>query len=513
VLPGKPEHVDGGLAFTGTGAPETRLPRLIEAGAGTSSSGQFCRRCGAWLGCLGNEPQPGLYVQHMVEVFREVKRVLRDDGSVFLNLGDSYFGDSPPRKRSSEAFSETWDPSLTRSRGGMRRSAARVDGLKAKDLVGIPWMVAFALRDDGWWLRNDSQWIKDSAMPESVRDRMTVAHEYLFLLAKSKTYFYDSDAMREPHKWAEHHARYHTKGAGRQEHNKNLDNLAGNNAGLRGQMNDPNSAGRNRRTSDVWRDSIDYAIARTQAHLRYLQHLRDDHGLLLDLDGEPLTLRVNPKGYKGAHFAVFPEALVEPCIKAGTSERGVCPNPKCGAPWERVVERKAATSKDCPKTPLSHQARGGKGEKKIGTVGKSGGGRTEGSSQIIGWRPTCIHYPKTDLWQEYPRQERDESDDDYARCMEPIRLERQRLLALWEPMETVPALVLDPFVGSGTTLVVARALGRHVIGLDLNYLYLKEQATPRLGLDRLREWGERPKSGEGDPLADLPLFSGGASFS
>jgi hypothetical protein len=165
---------------------------------GPAPSSGLCRSCGAWRGTLGLEPTPELYVAHMVEVFREVRRVLRKDGVCWLNLGDSYFGDSPTRKRSAEAFSETWDLAQTASRGGLRRSAASVNGLKPKDLVGIPWRVAFALQADGWWLRSDIIWSKPNPMPESVQDRPTRAHEYVFLLSRSERYYYDGIAIREP---------------------------------------------------------------------------------------------------------------------------------------------------------------------------------------------------------------------------------------------------------------------------------------------------------------------------
>lgn len=144
---------------------------------------------------LENDPQE--FVQKLVEVFREVRRVLKEDGTLWLNLGDSYFGDSPPRKSSQEAFSSTWDASNTASRGGSRRSAARLRDLKPKDLVGVPWMVAFALRADGWHLRSDIIWAKGSMMPEPVKDRPTRSHEYIFLLTKTAQYYYDTEAVRE----------------------------------------------------------------------------------------------------------------------------------------------------------------------------------------------------------------------------------------------------------------------------------------------------------------------------
>ena len=145
-------------------------------------------------GQIGLEPTLDAYVERLVRVFREVKRTLRDDGTLWLNLGDTHFGDSPVRKASIEAWSPTWDKSQTRSRGGKRRSAARQGDLKPKDLCGVPWAVAFALRADGWFLRSDIIWHKPSAMPVAAMDRPTPSHEYIFLLTKKRRYFYDAPA-------------------------------------------------------------------------------------------------------------------------------------------------------------------------------------------------------------------------------------------------------------------------------------------------------------------------------
>ena len=159
---------------------------------GPVSQGSFCQKCGTWLGSLGLEPTPDLYVEHIVIIFREVRRVLRDDGTVWLNLGDSY--------------ADSRNQGGTKSiQGSSSRIAAMTTkghkiplGLKPKDLVGIPWMVAFALRTDGWYLRQDIIWHKSNPMPESVTDRCTKAHEYIFLLSKSRQYYYDADSIKEP---------------------------------------------------------------------------------------------------------------------------------------------------------------------------------------------------------------------------------------------------------------------------------------------------------------------------
>lgn len=434
------------------------------------STGQFCQRCGAWLGCLGNEPTPALYVQHLVEVFREVRRVLRPDGIVWLNLGDSYFGDSPPRKRSSEAFSETWDQSLTRSRGGMRRSAARVDGLKPKDLCMIPARVALALQADGWWLRSDVIWAKGvsfcdtysgSSMPASVTDRPATSYEHLFLLSKSARYFYDHWAVREP-------------------------TVSSGGGGF----------------------SESYAAAQPKHGAMRLE--RGDYS-----DGRNLrsVWLINPKGYKGAHFAVYPPALIVPCVKAGTSERGVCPS--CAAPWKRVVGKEFVPQED---VSAVKGIRGHDGTKKQPNDGWDGFPRGTTKSTTAGWRPSCSCSGLTIIGNPpvLSAQRGDESEAEFIYRHTAWQIKMDKWQQHWSSLEplyaaepTVPAIVLDPFVGSGTTLVVARSLGRDGIGLDLSLPYLKEQATPRLALDLLREWGEKARSGDGDPLADLPLFSDG----
>jgi DNA modification methylase len=164
----------------------------------------FCIHCGAWQGCLGLEPTPELFIQHTVQVFREARRVLRKDGTLWLNIGDSY-AISPPGcgkdgvSRSSTlhgVVSEAYRDTLRSSVGQKMNTVVGV--LKPKDLVGIPWMLAFALRADGWWLRQDIIWSKPNPMPESVTDRCTKAHEYLFLLTKSATYYCDMEAIKEP---------------------------------------------------------------------------------------------------------------------------------------------------------------------------------------------------------------------------------------------------------------------------------------------------------------------------
>ena len=217
---------------------------------------------------IGLEQTPDDYVASLVEVFRDVRRVLRDDGVLWLNLGDSYAG-YHGNSRVPDADAPSNKPGYTENQ---RSSTVGIGGLKAKDLVGIPWRVAFALQADGWYLRSDVIWSKGSCMPESVTDRPTRSHECIFLLTKNRTYFYDADAVKEPFTSADEHSKrkvvYSAHGDGETSRGRG----AGHN------MLGVPSNGRNRRT--VW--------------------------------------SINSKPYKGAHFATMPTALAEVCIKAGT---------------------------------------------------------------------------------------------------------------------------------------------------------------------------------------------------
>lgn len=230
---------------------------------------------------LGTETSPETYVDNIVEVFREVWRVLRDDGVAWVNLGDSYCG-SPKGSDNCDASSTLTKPRSGRKRtsqvatSGMVKQVRNFGTTKPKDLVGIPWAVAFALRDDGWYLRQDVIWAKSSCMPEPVTDRCTKSHEYLFMLTKKPRYYYDADAIREPladsnAQRTTHH--YNTKDRYRADNggNDGLDDLAA-------RMREGEHTSRNKRS--VW--------------------------------------NVNPRPYDGAHFAVMPPLLIEPCILAGS---------------------------------------------------------------------------------------------------------------------------------------------------------------------------------------------------
>lgn len=247
-----------------------------------------CGKCGAIRvdNQVGLEETPEAYVQKLVDVFREVKRVLKPEGTLWLNLGDSYFGSGGASGQSPEHlnFGKTREDRAYASEGITRK--LKSDYLKPKDLIGIPWMVAFALRADGWYLRQDIIWNKPNPMPESVTDRCTKAHEYIFLLSKSQQYYYDYEALREkaitkPHKMG-----------GKQT-----------------------SADRN----DGDRQSV--VIGDGFANKRSVW-------------------TVTTKPFSEAHFATFPEDLIVPCIKAGCPEKGIVIDPFMGAGTTGLVARK-----------------------------------------------------------------------------------------------------------------------------------------------------------------------------
>jgi DNA modification methylase len=288
-------------------------------------------------GQIGLESSPEAFVAKMVDVFREVRRVLRADGTLWLNLGDSYSGGGRGN----------YDVTSTNKGNSASKGLGRptCDGLKAKDLVGIPWWVAFALQADGWYLRSDIIWSKPNPMPESVTDRPTKAHEYLFLLTKSAHYFYDTEGAKEP-----------------------------------AQSNHPSGNGFKR-----------------EARLSY----RDDKGARgndlqwTDVGGRRnrrTVWSVPTQPFKDAHFATFPPKLIEPCIQAGTSDYGCCVS--CGSPYRR--ETKKVDSGRRQKMADGWDT----GEGGHGTFHREGreAGRKDVPVMVtvtIGWNPACDCVPNT----------------------------------------------------------------------------------------------------------------------
>jgi DNA modification methylase len=337
-------------------------------------------------GQLGLEATPDAYVAAMVEIFRQVRRVLRKDGTLWLNLGDSYASSNginsmqPQRdnngglvnNRIESRGQQSWTAG-SKSKGRYRE----YDGLKPKDLCGIPWRVAFALQADGWYLRQDIIWSKPNPMPESVTDRCTKAHEYIFLLSKSERYYYDQEAIKE----------------------SGVNRASGTNHGAEGMC-----AG--------------YDGHRTRSNLAK------------GIDAKEFRNRrsvweVTTQPFSEAHFATFPPALIEPCIKAGTSEKGCCA--KCGAPWVRQTER----DQQPEAYPDSKYDR----TDPLFATKRNLGGRYQAQLNAnpivtLGWLPSCP-------------------------CNAGV----------------VSGTVLDPFAGAGTTGLVADRLQRNAILIELNPEY------------------------------------------
>ena len=236
----------------------------------------ICGKCGATRidSQIGLEQTPDEYVAQMVAVFREVRRVLKDDGTLWLNLGDSYAGNNSRASNNGRAGFGTKREGVFTKTG---------EGLKDKDLVGIPWRVAFALQADGWWLRQDIIWHKPNPMPESVTDRCTKAHEYIFLLTKSAKYRFDHHAIQEPAKWS-----------------------------------DDKRAGKGRLTYDGKRQGEQGTGQEAFVAIKDMRNRRS-------------VWTVATKPFRGAHFAVMPETLVEPCILAASQPGDTILDPFTGS--------------------------------------------------------------------------------------------------------------------------------------------------------------------------------------
>ncbi|MBN5514129.1 site-specific DNA-methyltransferase [Pseudomonas aeruginosa] len=239
-------------------------------------------------GQIGLEQTPAEFVTRLVEVFREVRRVLRDDGTLWVNMGDSYAGGGGGNySKSVKQTGHGEHITNVRNRGSWLDSA----GVKAKDLMGIPWRLAFALQDDGWYLRQDIIWHKPNPMPESVRDRCTKAHEYVFMLSKSPRYYYDHEAVKED-AVSDHPSGNGFKRDARESY-KNLDGTA------RGNDEQWTGVGGKRNRRSVW--------------------------------------TVPTAGFKGAHFATFPPDLIRPCVLAGAPRGGLVLDPFGGAGTTALV--------------------------------------------------------------------------------------------------------------------------------------------------------------------------------
>jgi DNA modification methylase len=333
------DHIKGRGGHLAESSASTRGGGHKVAEAQTIPYGDACGRCGATRKDqqLGLEPTPQDFVDALVQVFREVRRVLRDDGTVWLNLGDSY--NSNPTSSGAGLQSRAFDggdaPAFAAGERAAGTGSRKTMACKPKDLLGIPWMVAFALRADGWYLRADIIWNKPNPMPESVTDRPTRSHEFIFLLSKNSRYFYDADSIREDAapSFASRGFKAETQ-AVRQR-------VGSAQNGGTGERAEREIVGRNKR--DVW--------------------------------------TVSTKPFSEAHFATFPPDLIEPCVLAGCPERACS---ACGAPWERIVEREGTgRTYERGATPADHRGMG------AAQHSGSGSGALSVIVTTLGFEPSC----------------------------------------------------------------------------------------------------------------------------
>jgi DNA modification methylase len=407
-------------------------------------------------GQIGLEASVPEWIERVVDVFREVRRVLRKDGTVWLNLGDCFVaapagmdrsegpastltGADRRGNRAARALPESYGKrqghrsSFRRDReplGGMPHKRALK--LKPKDLVGQPWRLAFALQDDGWWLRRDLIWHKPNAMPESVRDRPSSAHEYVFLLARSRRYYYDAAAIAEPlaessivrlsqPTFDQQHGGPKDYGGDRSQR-RALENLAARHKPPSGWNDGPTAddkVGRYRRSGNGARDRGERAGATSDVG-RGVQWEGSEAGRN---SRSVWTIPTQP--YPGPHYATFPEELARRCVLAGSPPR-TCE--QCGAPWRRELRTTHRNDQRADGRPSTGNNSGGRrgGPAGHGSVGMAE--RTVRHDETVGWRPGCKH-------------------DQEGRGV---------------------AMVLDPFGGSGTVAQVATGHGRASTWIDLD---------------------------------------------
>ena len=410
-------------------------------------------------GQIGLEQNPKEYIENMVDVFNHVKELLADDGTLWVNIGDSYCMSSMRGKNS--AFK-----SIDQSKQGIVHINRNIpNGMKAKDLMGIPWMLAFALREAGWYLRQDIIWHKPNPMPESVTDRCTKSHEYIFLLSKSQQYYFDHVAIKE-----QGVTPAGTKGA-------------------KGSVERQNQFGVNARPPE-------YKI------YDGMRNKRD-------------VWSVNVRPYKGAHFATYPTALIEPCIKAGSPEK-ICV--KCNTPYKRQTKIERNLTLEEVEQIRNNIIETNKEKKPYAIIDK------EFRNQVIEYR----NLPNHDELREYLQFNRHlaeltideietafgtqaphhwfEKGGSYPDKEDWIKLKQMLLLdnkydkqmteifyksglkcdnnyldeglvkqCKCDTNETKSGIVFDPFMGSGTTAQVAKQLGRQYLGCELNPEYEKLQ--------------------------------------
>lgn len=452
-------------------------PKTEARGNRYVTSSSTCTKCGAWRGNLGNEPNPEMFVGHLVLIFREVYRVLRDDGVLWLNLGDTsaaYWGDGSAIDEGRPSRSDRTDLDYIQNERPTFHDAFDGNGIKDKDLVGIPWRVAFALQADGWYLRQDIFWRKLTWTPDSVNGwrwehhrvrkgdqvvqcegcdrcrktdgmilrkgawRPTRAHEMIFELTKSTKYYCDREAVRQPP----------SESSLKRINQKSFSSQTGGDK-------DYGTAGVARNRSS--RVALE-GFARNPGHNLITDW--DEHLFPDDDDLETVWIP-KPTPTSEAHFAAFPYTLPMLGILAGTSEKGVCP--QCGAPWARVVKGDIEPQPSAGTGSRPKYKEGDKNSplRRLGEnthSARQAGGRDHDNPfpfyETVSWRPTCK-----------------------CGCD-----------------EVIPATVLDIFLGSGSTLIASELAGRTGIGVEYSDEYceiaerrIQNEGHPQEKKDKPRE--------------------------
>lgn len=424
---------------------------------------------------LGLESTPEEFIGHMILIFSEVFRALKKEGTVWMNMGDSYAGSMNGQQKTSN---DIWvDNSMSaasihtlgnyefskkskrgRKENGVKRwgggNISCTGNIKPKDLIGIPWMLAFALREYGWYLRQDIIWNKPNPMPESVTDRCTKSHEYIFLLSKSAKYYYDAEAIKTSLATSSiprllqdtDHQKGSARAYGGKIHNGNMKAVVsksftawqtgpGSHSTLKHNTEEGRNIEKTKRTIHQ-EESASYGI-NGKGFIGHSGNFDAKGNLIGNGKANKRSVWTIPTmPYSDAHFATFPEKLIVDCIKAGSSEFGCCS--KCGKPYIRDFTKELIpTSKasynskiDIRDINADKQDQGSNRMKdghKPGWVNKT---------ETVGWSPSC------------------KCNSNY-----------------------VPSVILDPFIGAGTTALVARKLNRNFVGIELNHEYIKIAET------------------------------------
>jgi len=472
---------------------------------------------------IGKEETPEIFIKKLVTVFREVKRVLKQDGTLWVNIGDSY-ATSSPGKGGGHATGKRTGKMPQRKRSLFDGSHIKFN-VKQKDLLGIPWMLAFALRADGWYLRQDIIWHKPNPMPESVTDRCTKAHEYIFLLSKSPQYYYDFESIKTP-----------LKKSSTDRLAQDIENQNGSDRAYGGNRHN----GKMKAVGGAKHKNLKYNGQQNHSHHRTRNEKGEEFESVDGKANKRSVWTVTTKGYKEAHFATFPEKLIVDCIKAGCPEKilscnccryevNLMSNTKANEAtykgmqelWDKVSGNRSVEQRenilykevqfgmdsqaqeehkgmdnneqgiqnDTPSRASKRNeirvhdgAQVSNGEE-IGEIFKE-----ERSSPPHQWNKTGQHRGEsTSIGKENSRQISKASDKD------------DRLSSLWEENKNIGpcpkcsegtligkrGIILDCFMGAGTTAVVARKLNRDYVGFELNSDYIdiaKTRLSKELGM-------------------------------